>query len=214
MKSAVLKQAAIGVCAVAVVVGVSGTALAGPVIGGDPIHTEDDYLSANGWGLNVYSYVFDETSASLPGSFALDPGQMLFIYVIDGDDTMTVSIDNFSVGNPNNFPVNSVGWDSTVVPAGYDPADFQDPHLYGYSSPALATVYTFANNPFDPFSTLEPDEYSLVYYKALSPAWLPVPGTASGGGLGDNTIVPGPGIPEPTTISLLALAALAALRRR
>lgn len=197
---------------VGVMLFVVGSALGAPDIGGTPIHVEDDIFTADDWGIFVSSYVYDDTS-ELPGNFALDPGEMLFIYLLDGDDDRSVSVDQYSVGNPELFPVNTVGWDDTIIPDGFELEDFQDPHLFGYSVPAQAIVWTYANNPFDPFSTLEPDEWSLVFYIAESPTWMPVSATASGAGMGDNQIVPGPA-PEPTTLGILLVGALGVLRRR
>ena len=65
----------------------------------------------------------------------------------------------------------------------------------------------------DPFSTLDPGEYSLLYYVADLDDYGLVSATADGGGMGDNQIVPGP-VPEPTTICLLAFGGLALLRKR
>jgi hypothetical protein len=200
--------AVIGVCALV------GSAWAQPDIGGTPIHSEIDYFTGGPWGLYVSSYVFDEGS-TLPDDFSyvLQPGEMLFVYLLDGDDDLNVSVDTFSVGNPYVATIGTVGFEDNVVPDGFDIDLYQDPYLYTYSGPAQATVYTYAGDPFDPFSTLDPDEWSLVYYVADSPSYDFGPATASGAGLQDTQQVPVP-IPAPAGLALLGLAGLAASRRR
>jgi hypothetical protein len=190
----------------------------------DPIHTEVDLFAADNWSCLVTSFVYDSTSTSLPaGVGPLGPGEMLFAYFLDMEnDPTNSSVNNFNVGNPDMFPIHTVGWlgPLSLVPRvdGVPTTDtFQDPYLYGYSGPAAATIWSFYGSFFDPFVTLDWKEYSLVYYKADSEWWQPVPGTMSGGGLSDNQIVPGPGlkppIPEPS-LALGGLIGLAALLKR
>jgi len=190
-------------------------------IGGDPIHVEQDVLAADNWAMEVTSFVYDFTSASLPaGVPELKVNETLFVYFLDMNNALPTSTNNFNVGNPDQFPVVCVGWLSPlwVVPVvdGNPTTDtFQDPYLYGYSGPAKATVYTYSGNFFDPYCTLDPPEYSLVYYVARS-GWQLTSGTVSGGGMSDNDLVPGPGpvIPEPSVLALLGIGALAAIRLR
>jgi len=191
-------------------------------IGGDPIHVQQDLFSADDWALEVTSFVFDSTSATLPlGVPELNAGETLFVYFLDMVNDEPTSVNNFNVGNPELYPVSSVGWLSPtwvipVVDGNPTTDDFEDPVLYGYSGPAQATVYTFYGDFFDPYCTLDRDEYSLVYYISQS-GWTLVPGTASGGGLSDNQLLPGPGaIPEPSLIiaGLLGLGLLVKLRKR
>ena len=127
---------------------------------------------------------------------------------------MSVSIDTFSVGNPNDLPINTVGYEEGLIPAGFDGADFELPFLYGYSGPAQATVFTYAGDLTDPFSTLDPDEWSLVWYIAEAPTWELGPGTGSGGGISDTQFIPVAAIPAPGVLALLALGGLTARRRR
>jgi hypothetical protein len=166
--------------------------LAIPNIGGDPIHTEEDYFSAGEWGLTAYSYVFDDTSSSLPGVLELDPGEMLFMYLLDCPQTSGTSVEHFSVGNPELEVINTVGFEDTVVPSGYNAADFEDPYIFGYSGPAEATIFTYYGDFFDPWCTLDPGEYSLVYYIAVSDGYGPVSATADSQGQGNTQLVPGP----------------------
>ncbi|MBN1918164.1 MAG: PEP-CTERM sorting domain-containing protein [Verrucomicrobia bacterium] len=191
-------------------------------IGGDPIHVQQDTFAADNWVMEVTSFVFDYSSSSLPaGVPELNEGEALFVYFLDMDNSVSTSTNNFNVGNPNLYPVSSVGWLSPlwVVPVvdGSPTTDtFQDPYLYGYSGPAQATVFTFSGNFFDPWCTLDPNEYSLVYYVAQS-GWELVPGTVSGGGVSDNELLPGPGetiVPEPSILVLLGVGVLATIRSR
>jgi hypothetical protein len=201
--------AVVGVCAL------TGSAWAQPDIGGTPIYSEIDYFTGGPWGLDVSSYVFDEDS-TLPDNFsyALQPGEMLFVYLLDGDEALDVSVDTFSVGNPNDLPIGTVGFEDNVIPPGFDIQFYQEPYLFTYSGPAQASVFTYAGDPFDPFSTLDPEEWSLVYYVADSPAWSLGPATASGAGLQNTQDVPVPNIPGPAGLALLGLAGLTASRRR
>jgi len=211
-----MKKSAAILTAIVFIVTVPVSAVLVPDIGGDPIYTQknDDFSGqTTDWALTVYSYVFDDTSSSLPGSLALDPGEMLFMYLLDCSDTKTVSLNYFSIGNPHLLPINCVAYENTVVPAGYDSADFQAPYTYGYAGPSHATVYNYSGDFFNPYFTLDPDEYSLVYYITVAQDYTQVPASASGGGVGDNGLVPGP-IPEPATIFLLGLGALALVRKR
>jgi hypothetical protein len=194
-------------------------------IGGDPIYVEQDVFSVAQWSLTLTSFVFDETSDSLPaGIDSLNPGETAFVYFLDMSNSSATSVTNFSVGNPEQLPVNTVGWlgPADVVPTvnGSPTTDtFQDPYLYGYSGPAQATVYTYSGDFFDPWCTLDPNEYSLVYYIAES-GWTWVSATASSQGASANQLVPGPGstgvVPEPSLLigSLLGLGLLLRLRKR
>jgi len=202
---------------------ITGSAPASIVdIGGAPIYTEQDTFTQDSWAVTVTSFVFDATSASVPTGIApLNSGETLFVYFMDMDNAEPTSVSNFSVGNPDMLPVKTVGWlgPLSIVPVvdGSPTTDtFQDPYLYGYSGPASSTIYSYFGNFFDPFVTLDPGEYSVVYFIAES-TWQLVDGTATGAGISDNRIVPGPAIiPEPSLLAagLLGLGMLLKLRRR
>lgn len=191
--------------------GVSSVLAVNPDIGGSAIHTEEDYFSFGDWGLTVYSYVYDSTSATLPVlGISLDPGEMLFAYMLDGDNSTIDSVEYFSVYNTDNMPIIDVGWDGTIVPAGYAGGDYQDPGNFQYSGFTLTTSYNFTGGYM--FS-IQPDEWSLVYYVAIADEWALNVGTVAAGGA-DEQFVPTPTVPEPTTICMLGLGALALLRKR
>ena len=199
-------MAAVLATSVVIVVSPVGAFAVDPDIGGAPIHTEEDYFSAGDWGVTVRSYVYDNTSTSIPSiypGFALNPGEMLFLYLLDCDSAKSTSVDHFAIGNPELLSISAVGWTTDVVPVGYDVGNHQDPYLYGFSGPAEATIFTYTGNFMDPWSTLDPGEYSLVYYIAVSEDYGPVSATADGGGEGENQLLPGPRIME-ATLSLQA----------
>ncbi len=204
------------VSAALVAAALPGAAQAQPDIGGTPIYFEDDGFcgcpDAN-WAVTVSSYVYDYGS-DLPDGFSLEAGEMLFIYLLDADADYALSVDTFTVGNPNEMPITSVGYEPNLVIDGLDPVDYQKPYLYGYSGPAQATVFTYAGDFSDPYSTLDPTDWSLVWYVAEAPAWALGPATATGGGVGDTLEVPVPIIPGPGALALLALAAACGSRRR
>jgi len=212
-----MNKLAIGLVTISLVGILSANGLmAIPIIGGDPICTDEDYFFSDSWEMTVYSYVFDETSSSLPGTtLELDPGEMLFMYLLDVPQTSSSSIEHYTIGNPQLMLVDpdAVGFEDTVVPAGYESRTREDPYNCGYNSTAEATNFAYFGDVFDERCTLDPDEYSLVYYIAVSDAYGSVPATANSAGLGSTRSVPGP-VPEPTTICLLGLGVLALLRRR
>jgi hypothetical protein len=185
---------------------------AAPSIGGTPIHTEDDFFTGGPWGMAVSSYVFNSDS-DLPEGFSLADNEMLFVYLLQGDTDFEISVDTFSVGNPNLVPITSVGFSTAIVPEGLDGGDREDPFIFGYSGPAQASVYTFAGDLQDPFSTLDPGEWSLVWYVAESIDWTLGSATASGQGIGNDQLVPVP-IPAPGVLGILGLAGLISGRRR
>jgi hypothetical protein len=190
----------------------AATSMGAPSIGGTPIHTEDDVFSGGSWGMFVSSYVFDSNS-ELPGDITLDPGEFLFVYLLDADDEFSVSIDTYSVGNPFDQPIIEVGAITNVVPDGFAAPDREDPWLVSYNPGSQSSVYTFANDFFDPFSTLDPTEWSLVYYIAETTGWTLGSANASGAGISDSQLVPVP-IPAPGALALLGLAGLMGRRRR
>jgi len=167
-----------------------------PDIGGDPVHTDQDYFSAGEWGMTAYSYVFDDTSASVPDLFegfsGLGPGEILFVYMLEPNLETEPSISYFAVNNEELVPIYSVGWSIRVVPSGYNVNNHQDPFVFTYSGPVQATVYNYTGNPFDTTCELDPGEYSLVYYFALANSYGEVHATVDSQGQGDTQLVPGP----------------------
>jgi len=213
-----MKRLAVILAAIGFIVGVPTNVLAiNPSIGGDPVHTEEDYFSAGEWGMTAYSYVFDDTSASVPDLFegfsGLDPGEMLFVYMLEPNPETEPSISYFAVNNQELVSIYAVGWSVRVVPSGYIVDNHQDPFVFTYSGPVEATVFNYTGNPFDTTCPLDPGEYSLVYYFALADSYGSVSATVDSQGHGNTQLVPGP-VPEPTTICLLGLGALALLRKR
>ncbi len=196
-----------------------GAVAANPDIGGDAVHEEEVYFSAGDWSMTAYSYVFDDTSTSVPDLFegfsGLDPGEMLFVYLLEPDPMTVPSISYFAINNAytESIDIYAVGWSVRVVPVGYSGANHQEPFVFTYSGPVEATVFNYTGNPFDTTCELDPGEYSLVYYFALADDYGPVNATIDSQGSGDTQFVPGP-IPEPTTLCLLGLGALALLRKR
>jgi hypothetical protein len=160
----------------------------------------------------VSSYVYDSDS-DLPGDFTLNPGEFLFVYLLDANDDLSVSVDTFSVGNPFNEPIVQVGAFTNVLPDGFDQNDREDPWLISYNPGSQSSVYTYANDLFDPFGTLDPTEWSLVYYVAETTGWTLGSANGSGAGISDSQLVPVP-IPTPGALALLGLAGLMGRRRR
>ncbi len=184
-----------------------------PIIGGDPIHTEEGSFNTGTWNLDVYSYVYDTTSTSLPDlGVSLNPDEMFFVYLLETDDSALVSVPLFSVSNPDNVQINLIGWSDRVVPDGYDANEYQAPDLFGYIGSAQATAFHFTGL-FANGSTLDADEWSLVFYRAVANDWTPVNATA-GIGQGDNQALPGAAIPEPATLALLGIGIVLAGRKR
>jgi len=190
---------------------------ANPDIGAAPVYAEQDYFSADGWAVTVYSYVYDSAGGTAPEiypGFTLNAGEMLFLYLLDYHDSQSVSVDHFAVGNPELAAINAVGWSVHVTPAGYNVSNHQQPYLAGYTGPAQAVVFTYTGNFMDPWSTLDPGEYSLLYFVAACHDYGFVGATADGRGQCENQLVPGPSVPEPATICLFGLGLAALLRKR
>jgi len=210
-----MRRASVTVAAIVFIAAVPISVLAGtnPDIGGTPIHTEDDYFSytegGSDWGLTVYSYVYGPASSLPDMGISLFPDEMLFVYLLDGDDARTDSVEYFSVYNPQDLSIVDVGYDGTLTITGYDAGDYQNPTNYQYSGFTKTVAYNFTGGyMYD----IQPDEWSLVFYISVSPTWGLATGTVAAGGA-DEHDVPAP-IPEPTTICLLGLGALALLRKR
>jgi len=193
-----MRRLAVIPAAVVLITGAFVSALAAnPDIGGDPIYTEQDYFSytagESDWGLTVYSYVYDYTSLTLPDmGIELFEDEMLFVYLLDGDEATMDSVEYFSVYNPHDLPIDTVGYVDTIIPSGYDAGKYQNPTNYQYSGFTQTSSYNFTGGyMFD----IQPDEWSLVFYIAVSDTWGPATGTVAAGGA-DEHDVPAPA-PEP-----------------
>ena len=190
-----------------------------PDIGGDAVYEDDVYFSAGDWGMTAYSYVYDDTSTSVPDLFegfsGLDPGEMLFVHLLEPNPLTEPSISYFAINNeyPQQLSIYAVGYSLRVVPVGYNGANHQEPFVFTYSGPVEATVFNYTGNPFDTTCELDPGEYSLVYYFVMADDYGSVHATVDSQGQGSTQFIPGP-IPEPTTLCLLGLGALALLRKR
>jgi hypothetical protein len=191
-----MRRLAVIPVAIGLIAAISVSTWANPNIGGDSIHEDEVYFSAGEWGMTAYSYVFDDTSNSVPDLFegfsGLDEGEMLFVYVLEPDPMTVSSISYFSINNEALVDIYSVGWSIRVVPSGYNVNNHQDPFVFTYSGPAEATVYNYTANPYDPTCELDPGEYSLVYYFALADSYGDVHATADSQGQGSTQFVPGP----------------------
>jgi hypothetical protein len=168
-----------------------------PDIGGTPIHTEQDYFSytegVSDWGLTVYSYVYGSASSLPDMGISLFPDEMLFVYLLDGDDATTDSVEYFSVFNPDDMPVVDVGYESDIIPMGYNAGKYQNPVNYQYSGFTQTISYNFTGGyMFD----IQPDEWSLVYYISVCDTWAPATGTVAAGGSDVHDVpAPAPGPP-------------------
>jgi hypothetical protein len=176
-----------------------------PDIGGEPIHTEYDHFGGPGSPIDtdLWSYVFDASSPTPPG-FLLGDDDMLFAYLIENNES-SLSVESFWVSNPMLALIHTVGYESEIIPPGFDPLLLEAPFIYGYSGTAQKTIYTFFDM-LDPYATLDAGEWSLVWYIADATDW-----TQGLAGLGGETnFVPVP-IPGPGALALLGVAGL--LRR-
>jgi hypothetical protein len=144
---------------------ITSASAAPPLEGTTPIHEQDDLFEGDGWTLAVSSYVYDDESQIPPG-IELVEGEMLFVYLLDRVDDGEAEVEMIMVSNPNELVVNSVGYITMLMPDGYDPEMFEDPFLYGYSSPHNATIFNYTGDELDPFSTLGAGEWSLVFFTA------------------------------------------------
>lgn len=195
---------ALGLCFTAVLSAI-------PIIGGDPIHTEEGSFDTGDWDLGVYSYVYDTTSTSLPDlGVSLNPDEMLFVYLLEADDNILFAVPLFSVSNPQNADINLVGWSDRIVPDDFQADEYQAPDLYGYSGTPAATVWHFSGSEAGG-AQFDSDEWSLVFYRAVASEWTPVDATVGPGG---SQPLPGAGIPEPATMALLAIGGLVLAARR
>ncbi len=196
-----MRRLAVILAAMALITAVPiGTVAANPNIGGDAVHEEEVYFSAGDWSMTAYSYVYDDTSTLVPDLFegfsGLDPGEMLFVYLLEpaGTPGVNPSISYFAINNeyPQLVSIYSVGWSTRVVPVGYSGANHQEPFVFTYSGPVEATVFNYTGNPYDTTCELDPGEYSLVYYFALADDYGSVHATTDSQGQGDTQLVPGP----------------------
>lgn len=185
-----------------------------PSIGGTPVQTAETTFTGDGadWSLNVSSYAFD-SDADLPAGFALLPGQLLFVYLLETGVDDSISVTSFNIGNPGDFPVVGVGFSTAIEPDGLSQDDRQDPFLYGYSGPSQETLFTYFGDFSDPGVTLDPGEWSLVWNIIEAPGIDLGSATGIGGGEGDTQSVLVP-VPAPGAFALLGIAGALGGRRR
>jgi hypothetical protein len=159
----------------------SVSAAAPSLPGATPVATQETTFDGDDWSATVYSYVFDEGTVT-PSGLIVQPGEVLFVYLIAADEASASSITIALVTNPCEQLVNTVGYINDVVPEGFETARREAPFIYGYSAPSDATVWNYTGNPEDPTSTLDPGEWSLLFHVAETDAWSLVEGAVSTGG--------------------------------
>lgn len=193
----------------------TGVSAAAPTLGGSPASTTTDGFAAGTWSLGVSSYVYDSNSDT-PGSFgSLNDGEFLFMYLLESDAGAQSSVDMFSVGIESGVGISALGYNDSITPDGFAGMGFQSPSSFGYNANSGAASYGFLDFN-DPSSTLDPGEYSLVWFIAEAEGYTMGSATATGGGTADTnqvlvpTMIPAPG----AAIALLAGLPLARRRRR
>ncbi len=205
-------HALLGTATALAITGVCGAA---PSLGGSPASTSSDAFASGDWSVGVASYVYDSAS-EMPGGFSsLNEGEFLFMYLLDGDMSATSSIDMFSVGIESGVSVSSIGYSTSIVPDGFSGNDQQSPASFGFNANSAAVSYGFLDFA-DPNSTLDPGEFSVLWFVADAETYTDGPATVTGGGVADTQMVLTPTmIPTPAAfVAVLAGLPMAGGRRR
>jgi hypothetical protein len=147
----------------------------------EPVQAHETAFVGDDWSATIYSYVFDEDSLT-PSGLVLEPGELLFVYLIQVDEGSASSVTLTLVTNPCEALINAVGYISDVEPVGLDASMREAPFIYGYSSPSASTVWNFTGDPQNPQSTLDPGEWSMLFHVAEADEWSMVNAGVSVGG--------------------------------
>jgi hypothetical protein len=213
-------------CAVACLF-VVGAAQAGviPNIGGMPDLTSTVEFSVDAsWQAQVHSYGFIGTAHTgdpVPPELR-DPteDETLFVYVIRMSDVPVAypdSVNQFDISNFLPAVVNEVGFAIEILPNEGMQGEYlgarQNPSSVQSNQESRSVTYSYnGSRTLDPSDDPE-GEFAVVFFYAEAPPGL-VDATMTGGAATfDEQRVLGP-VPEPSSIVLLGIGALVAIRRR
>jgi hypothetical protein len=147
----------------------------------EPSQTHETSFTGDDWSATIYSYAFDEESIT-PSGILLEPGEVLFVYLIHVAEQSQSSVTLTLVSNPCDVIINAVGYINDVEPDGFDMSLRETPFIYGYSAPSESTVWNYTGDPQNPQSTLDPGEWSLLFHVAEVQDWSMVEAGVSTGG--------------------------------